>query len=164
MYWKAKNKLYVDFFPYWGSYNSKSRLASINDGSYVYTYYPLKTDYQLHNHDLKIKFDTGWVQHAWHEKSVAGIFTRKELLKSLTTIFPFKKSISNTFVFSLKSFSGNNFEKYSGGIEENLYENDYDNIGDTIMLLIDEKDPIDSIGWLHSISGDTVIYIRAKNK
>jgi len=163
IYWKEKNNFYVDFIPCFSSYTSRSRAASIEDGSYVYTYFPLKTDFALRNHDLTIKFDTAWVQHSWYEKSVGYFFVKKDLKKSLTTIFPFKKSADNTFLFSLKSYNGNNFEKYAGGIEENRYENSYERIGDTIMLLIIEKDPIDSIGWQNYTNGDTVIFVRAKN-
>ena len=156
IYWKEKNNLYVDFFPCWGNYSSKSLTESMKDGSFVSGLYPVKSDYKLHYSDLTIKFDTAWIQHPWIEKSVGVIFTKKELAKNLIAIIPFEKSKANTFVFTLKPIGG-----YQGGIEEHRYETQYHNT-DTLILLIMEKNPIDSIGWKKEQTGDTVVFIRAR--
>lgn len=156
IYWKEKNNLHVDFFPYWGSYNSKSMTESISDGSFVCVLYPLKSDYKLHYSDLTVKFDTAWVQHSWVEKSVGAFFVKKELTKNLFAIIPFEKSKANTFLFTLKPIGG-----YEGGIEEHKYETQFYNT-DTLALLIMEKNPIDSRGWKKEQSGDTVMFIIAK--
>ena len=162
IYWKEKNHLYVDFFPYYSTYTSKSRSESVADGSYVCAYFPLKSKFSLHNHNATIKLDTAWVQYSWHEKSLCLIFVKKEKENSLIIIFPFKNSEPNTFLFTLKSILGNKQEKYSNGISEDRYENHYYFIEDTIRLKVNEKSPVDTIGWKEQIDGDTLIFVRTK--
>ena len=143
---------------------SDSKQTSKQNGFFVADYFPTKTVLKLKNWPVTVTLDSAWTEHQWTE--VPG-FLNSTLEKSLggyNIAFKIKNCSTEDFVYSLDIYPDNigtigGYNPMTKQHEGFIYSHK-----DTLTILVQEKNPIDSIGWQKHLTTDTILYIRCKNK
>jgi hypothetical protein len=115
-------------------------------------YLPTKQQFILLD-SSSLQFDTATIRVSF-DKDNKRLNDTKSL--NYVMVIPFKKQQENSFQFDLILPN----EKYSGGIEENSKNIHFTNLADKYLVLLEQKNPDTSLGWIKPIITDTLIFKR----
>lgn len=144
---------------------SDSKYTSKKNNFYILDYVPTEKVIKLKYWPVTIILDTAWTEHQWFEEAN---FFSSTLQKADNGTYnmglKIKSESTEDFVYSFDiipegvgSIGGNNpMTKQHEGV---LYK-----FSDTLKIIVQEKNPIDSIGWTKHIITDTIMYIKCKIK
>ena len=144
---------------------SDSKYTSKKNNFYIRDYVPTEKVIKLKYWPATIVLDTAWTEYQWVEEANFLSSTLRKADNGAYNIgFKIKSESTEDFVYSLDiipesvgSIGGNNpLTKQHEGV---LYT-----FPDTLKIIVQEKNPVDSIGWTKHIVTDTITYIKLKIK
>lgn len=137
--------------------HSKNKEEAKANGSTVKEYVPSKSDFLLLD-GTKMQIDTAWTEIS---------FTYKEGKRILDTIYgyyfsiPFKKEVAGSFTFSLSLVDTTN-RMFTNGMGEDIVQLSPKHLYDKMKVLLEQKNPDTSFGWLKPIITDTIVFTKIR--
>ena len=119
-------------------------------------------DNALNRRDL-MDFDSAWTEYKWVEHSNFIGSTLEKSGYGFNIAFKIKSVTTASFIYDLQFISDS-----IGGIGgynplTKQHEGFLYTFPDTLKVLVEEKNPTDTIGWIKPIITDTIIYIKCNN-
>lgn len=144
---------------------SDSKYTSIKNGFYITDYVPTKKVIKLKFWPVTVVLDSAWTEHQWVEEANFLNSTLEKAGNGTYNIgFKIKSESTQDFVYALDIFPND-----IGGIGGNnpmtkQHEGFLYKFPDTLKIIVKEKNPVDSIGWIKHIVTDTITYVKCKVK
>lgn len=137
----------------------------MTNGFWMMDYAPTKNVIKLKFWPLKIALDSAWVECQWiEEANFLGSSLEKKNNGRFNIGFKIKSEATTDFVYSLDIIpdrlgSISAFNPLTKQHEGVLFQ-----FPDTLKIIVQEKNSVDSISWIKHIATDTLIYVKCKNK
>jgi hypothetical protein len=137
--------------------HSKTKQEAKANGSTVVEYIPNKTSFKLLD-GTNMHVDTAWTEMS---------FTYHNGKRIIDTTYgyhfsiPFEKKIAGSFTFSFGLADTSN-RVFTSGMDENLAQLCPRILFDKMEVLLEQKNPDSSFGWMKPIITDTIIFTKLK--
>ncbi len=138
---------------------SDNIINSKKDGFLLGNYLPLQKVFINNVWNENVIFDTAWVEQGWFYQSDKCSSNKIKANNNYYFHVNFKKDKIGKFLFNLSLLSNN--KEIKSGIGENEITFNVAPLTDTLKVIIQMKNPIDSIGWKQPIQAkDTIIFVK----
>lgn len=137
--------------------HSKTKEEAKANGSTITEYIPNKSSFLLLD-GTKMQMDNAWTEMS---------FTYKDGKRILDTTYgyhfsiPFKKEVAGNFTFSLSLVDTTN-RMFTNGMSENIAQLCPKHLYDKMEVILEQKNPDTSFGWLKPIITDTLVFTKVK--
>jgi hypothetical protein len=141
---------------------SIDKIASVKGGYYITNYKVGKKNIRLKKHDYTIRIDSVWGEHMHRDNTNICLLSKSIIDSSLyAVVIEFSKPVSDTFIFSFEPIIDNEIDERQGGMQNNKkILTMLKKMPDTIKLILQEKSPVDSIGWRSPLNTDTITLVK----
>jgi hypothetical protein len=137
---------------------SKDLKQSKINGVFKSIYIPDKYSYKLLD-NTTVKIDTAWAETMWC-KDVKGNIVKIEK-DGYNLVVPINKTMYNSFTFDFRLEDKAN-QAFTNGIENDRCVLNPKYLKDSIILIIDEKNPDTAYGWMKPISAFRIKLVKVK--
>ena len=127
--------------------SSDLKQSKIN-GVFKAIYIPDKYAYKLLD-NTTLKIDTTWAETMWCKDAQGNIIKTEKAGYNL--VVPISKAIHNSFTFDFELEDKTN-QAFTNGMEDDRCVLNPKHLKDSIILIIDEKNPDTAYGWIKSLS------------
>ena len=135
---------------------SENIIISKSEKFYEATYVPNKFNFVLLDSSI-IKIDTAWAESMWaYDKNSKPILADEF---GYNFIIPIKKQELDKFIFTFKIADTSN-QSITGGLEATRCALSIKELLDTINIILEQKNPDTTYGWIKPITTDTIVFIK----
>ena len=139
--------------------HSESKEEAIRNNSPVFQYLPNKDKFKLLDGTL-LNLDTAWTEVSFSYKNNNRVL---DSAYGFHFSIPFKKEIPESFTFDF-SLADKSNQLFTNGNGEKLCQLCPTHLFSEMKVLLEQKDPDTSKGWIHPIITDTITFRRIEKK
>lgn len=136
---------------------------SKESGFYIGTYTPSSDTIQLKNYNEQIVISAVWAEKSWFRNTDDCESPKLEKTEGYNVVIEFSKT-KKEFIFDLMPLTTDKLGIKSYGINETKKEMQFANLPNEIKIIVEERNPDDTIGWTKSVVTDTIVLSRKRSK
>jgi hypothetical protein len=137
--------------------HSETEAEAKANGSVVIEYVPNKTNFNLLD-GTKMQVDTAWTEMSFTYKDGKRIF---DTTYGYNFAVPYKRQDPESFSFNFALADTTN-RVFTNGREENACQLHPRVLYDKMEVLLEQKNPDTSLGWIKPIITDTIVFTKIK--